>query len=134
MYLPGTLCMVLETVGCRQKKRGVRKHHIHKLDQGSLVESGHQPAQKDHTSVTKPVAIEARDLHSLLVCHHRTDGKGVHMPMGNISQREIGKCHLGQPSACFQNLLDCIVLFEEQRNTVLLYLMGPDPDSSTIIT
>ena len=57
--------MVLIPLYLTQRKERGRKDHTYDLDQGSLVESGHQQPQNDRTRVTTPTAIGATELRFL---------------------------------------------------------------------
>ena len=59
------------------------------------MEFNHQPPQKDSMRVTTPMAIGAIELHDLLGCNYKTDGKGIHIPVGNNPQLERGEGYLG---------------------------------------
>ena len=43
-------------------------------------------------------AKKASELKDLLSCHHRADGKGAHMPVGDILKEESREGVLRQPS------------------------------------
>ena len=57
-------------------------------------------------------------------CHHRADGEGVHIPVGESSKIESREGCLRWPYTCFQHLLDCAVPSEDTRVINLLYLVG----------
>ena len=42
--------------------------------------------KNDWTRFTAPVDLRASELHDLLSCHHRFYGKGIHIPVSDVSQ------------------------------------------------
>ena len=72
-------------------------------------------------------------LHDLLSCHHGTNGEGVQMPVGDISQVGGWECRLGRPHTRLQNLVDHAVLLEEQRRRNLSGFVGPNSQRTTIL-
>ena len=83
---------------------------------------------KDRTRVIELVA-KASELQDLLSSHQRSNGKGVHMSVGNISKIEG---HLGGTCTCFQCLLDHTVAPKGEKSTNLLYFMGINFDCFTV--
>ena len=59
----------------------------HTLSKGSRDCTSHT-TMKDKNKGYYTKAKKASELHDLLSCHHRADRKGVHMPVGDISEVE----------------------------------------------
>ena len=71
--------------------------------------------QKDNwMRVTTPVVLRSSELHDLLSCHHKANGNGIHIPMGNIPKIKSCQGCLARPCACFQYLLDWKVPLREE--------------------
>ena len=52
-------------------------------------------------------AKRAAELNDLLNCHHKTDGKGAHMPVGDILKLKGRETTLRRPCPHLHCLLDC---------------------------
>ena len=49
---------------------------------------GQKPEISDRNGSYYNEATRASEFHDLLSCHHRPDGEGIHMPVGDISKVE----------------------------------------------
>ena len=76
------------------KKQQKRKIHHNAKDIG-IREAQIRPSQKTDTGSYYTGAKRVSGLHNLLSCHHRSNGKGVQVPVGDISRVEGGECRLG---------------------------------------
>ena len=100
------------------------EEHPNTLD-GAQMTTLADSHQKTGTKVTTPVAERASELHNPLSCHHRTSGKGTHIPVDDISKVEGRGGALIRPATSLQNMLDCLVSPEQQEETDLILCLNP---------
>ena len=85
VYLPEATRYIASITLWSQKDKSRKEYHIHTVDHEGPGESDQDHCRNTGTRVTALVAKRANESHDLSSCHHRVDGKGVHILVGNIS-------------------------------------------------
>ena len=82
MYLPETMVFDFrKNLVLKGKNR--KEHNIHAMDHRDPDKSNHKTPRKDRDE-SYYTAKRASQSHNLLHCHHRADGKHVHIPVDDI--------------------------------------------------
>ena len=84
------------------------------LDMEFQMTAYHRPPRKNRDESYYIGAETAIEIHDLLSRHHRAEGKGVDMPMGDITMTEGSEGALGWSGTDLQYLLDCTVPLKQQ--------------------
>ena len=102
MYLPEAIgCKAsVALYGCVQKNEEEKKQ---KENPRAAITNCHEKKQYE-SYYTK--AKRVSELHDLLGCHHRANGEGVQMPVGDILQVESREGRWGGPRSRLLYLLD----------------------------
>ena len=116
----------------RQEWKGKKNNNHRRRIWGSWRTQVHT-TMKDLNASYYTGAASASELHNLLSRHHRLDGKGIYMVVGDTSQVEGRKCCLGGPTPHPQHLMDCTVLLEKQWRGDLVDSVCPDPKIPAIL-
>ena len=96
------------------EKNGKRRDIKHVKDMGIQTTAITDRREKTGTGTYYTGAIRVKGLHNLLSHNHRPNGKGIQMPVGDISKVGGGKGRLRRLITSLQHLMDCAVPLEEQ--------------------
>ena len=112
MYLPeAPWCKDSVTpFGPRQKKRVEEEDIQSRAEHGVQVTALTDLHEKIYTG-----AARASELHNLPSHHHRPNGEGIPVPVGDISKAEGREGRMGRPSPSLQHLMDCTVFLNSNE-------------------
>ena len=65
-----------------------KEHNICAMDLGGPIESDYQPLQNKTKQEYFNSSLGANDKHNPLSCHHKANGRGILIPVGDISRTE----------------------------------------------